>query len=328
MTSLDPTPSSGHVPRLRHRPLHLRDLPECMSLLPAYLQFDAGEKTSIAALWERLVYEPGMITGVMEDIAAPAGQRIQGWGVTVALPPPWVERLALEREPRAHPSRRIYQALLDGSLALPGDREFGRLNASGELVLLILHFTMRRNDPYDPYAHRLIACANDCFRAFHDGYQMRAIYYENSVSHEPIAVHSGFRTRNFVDEADLQHLPPEQRPALYALTLAEARASIPGTPARNCFEHQPPRFRFSPAQRRLLWFALFDESDDALMTLLDVSVHGLKKLWRGIYERIEDAAPDFFGEDAGADDGKRGPEKRRQVLAYVRQRPEELRPWV
>ena len=27
------------------------------------------------------------------------------------------------------------------------------------------------------------------------------------------------------------------------------------------------------------------------------------------------------------DEGKRGREKRRQVLAYVRQRPEERRPW-
>ena len=35
--------------------------------------------------------------------------------------------------------------------------------------------------------------------------------------------------------------------------------------------------------------------------------------------RVYDAAAD--------DDGKRGPEKRRQVLAYVRQRMEELRPW-
>ena len=41
---------------------------------------------------------------------------------------------------------------------------------------------------------------------------------------------------------------------------------------------------------------------------------------------IEDTAPEFFG-DAVADDGKRGPEKRRQVLACLRQRPDELRPW-
>jgi len=101
---------------------------------------------------------------------------------------------------------------------------------------------------------------------------------------------------------------------------------LPGTSVRHIFEHQDPRFRFSAPQRRLLWLALFDESDEHLLPRLEVSVHGLKKLWRGIYDRIDEAEPEFFG-DAAVDDGKRGPEKRRQVLAYVRQRPEELRPW-
>jgi hypothetical protein len=67
---------------------------------------------------------------------------------------------------------------------------------------------------------------------------------------------------------------------------------------------------------------LFDDSDAHLTERLEVSVHGLKKLWRGIYERIEDRMPEFFGDTASDDDGKRGPEKRRPVLAYVRQRPE------
>lgn len=114
---------------------------------------------------------------------------------------------------------------------------------------------------------------------------------------------------------------------LLGVTREEARASLPGTTARHVFEHQPPMFRFSASQRRLLWLALFDDSDAHLTERLSVSVHGLKKLWRGIYERIEDRMPEFFGDPVGEDDGRRGPEKRRQVLAYVRQRPEELRPW-
>src|SRR5205085_433859 len=115
----------------------------------------------------------------------------------------------------------------------------------------------------------------------------------------------------------LRDLDPAARPAFYGLTRDEARHRLPGTPARNCFEHQPPRFRFNATQRRLLWHALFDESDDTLLPLLQVSTHGLKKLWRGIYERVESVAPDFFGDATSDDDGKRGPEKRRQVLAYV-----------
>ena len=64
------------------------------------------------------------------------------------------------------------------------------------------------------------------------------------------------------------------------------------------------------------------------MAELDVSSHGLKKLWSGIHDRIEDAAPGFFGDAEPEADGKQGPEKRRQVLAHLRQRPDKLRPWV
>ncbi|HSW22055.1 MAG TPA: hypothetical protein VLJ62_04750, partial [Burkholderiaceae bacterium] len=256
-----------------------------------------------------------------------AGQRIQGWGVSIIAPPALCELLQLQRAPCGHLARRTYSALLDGEVALPDDRAIGRWNAGGELVLLILHFTLQHFDLADPYALKVVASANDSFRAFHDGYQWRAMYYENAASAAPIALQSGFQAGHFADEAALAALPPERRPALFMLTREQALAQMPGTTARNCFEWQPPRFRFNAAQRRLLSNSLFDENDEALMALLDVSVHGLKKLWRGIYERIEAAEPEFFGESGVVDEGKRGPEKRRQVLAYVRQRREELRPW-
>ena len=247
--------------------------------------------------------------------------------MSIITPPVLVEQLDLLGQPRAHLARRAYLELSEGRAELPDDREIARLNGRGELVLLILHFTLQRADLADPYAHKVVALANDSFRAFHDGHQWRAMIYENSAVSAAFVVQSGFQPARFADEDTLQGLPPSRRPALFTLTREQARRTLPGTPARNAFEWQPPRFRFNGSQRKLLWNALFDESDEALMGLLDVSTHGLKKLWRGIYERIEDAEPDFFGDAGGDDEGRRGPEKRRQVLAYVRQRPEERRPW-
>jgi len=321
------TRPASHWPRLRHRPLRAADLPECLPLLPPYLGLEGEQREQLAQWWSRQVESPGMLSGVIEDTALPAGQRIQGWGVSVIVPPPLRERLLLDRAPRGHLARRAYALLLAGEVELLDDREIGRLNARGELVLLVLHFALRHFDLADPYALKVIASANDSFRAFHDGYQWQAMYYENLASAAPIALQSGFQRGQFADEAELAGRPPDQRPALFVLTRTQALAQMPGTTARNCFEWQAPRFRLNAAQRRLLYHALFDEDDESLMAMLGVSVHGLKKLWRGIYERIEAAEPDFFGKAAGADDGKRGPEKRRQVLAYVRQRSEELRPW-
>jgi hypothetical protein len=264
----------------------------------------------------------------MEDSAQPAATRLQAWGVSMIMPPQIVAELALEQAPRSDAARRVYARFLDGDFPFLTDRDIGALNASGELVMVILHYAMRNMDVTHAYTHNVLASANDSFRAFHEGYNPRAIVYLNNALTEPIALASGFRPRQFADAAEAQHLPPELRPAIFGLTRSEARTQLPGTPVRHCFESQPPLFRFSESQRRLLWLALFDESDEALLPELDVSIHGLKKLWRGIYERIIDVAPEFFGTDVNEEEGRRGPEKRRQVLAYVRQRPEELRAWV
>lgn len=313
---------------MRYRPVMRRDLAECFELLPAWIGLDDSRLQALPALWDRLVDEPSMVSGLMEDLAAPVGNRIQGWGVTMILPQALVQSLDLDTKPRPFVTRRIYTALLDGSFTPMTDREIGLANARGTLTMLILHYSQRDHDFSRPYVHAVIAAANDTFRAFHDGYNLRALYYETTAMNDPVAVSSGFDLHPYADDDEIASLPADRRPALYGLTRERALLRVPGAPARNAFQHQPPLFRFSASQRRLLWFALFDESDDALMPLLGVSVHGLKKLWRGIYERIEDEMPDFFGESTSDDDGKRGPEKRRQVLAYVRQRPEELRPWV
>ncbi len=324
------SPNQRTAPRLRQRPLTRRDLSECLTmLLPPWLGLSDAQRAALPALWERLVDEPSMITGCIEDLTQPAGQRIQAWGVSMIVPRTLVGSLSLAGRPDPFVSRHIYEAMLDGSFVLMSDREIGEDNARGELTIVILHFSVREHAPdvADPNFQKLMVIANDTFRTFHDGYNLQAIYYEAGGVNDLVAASAGFDRLEYRDATAVASLPPERRLAYYGLTRARAATMFPGTPARNTFEHQPPLFNFSASQRRLLWLALFDESDEALMQPLDVSVHGLKKLWRGIYERIQDRMPEFFGEDADSDEGRRGPEKRRQVLAYVRQRPEELRPW-
>jgi hypothetical protein len=316
------------IMRMVHRPMQPADLPECMALLPAHVPADAADRAAIAAQWPRLMEQAALLAGVMEDLSLPAGQRVLGWGVSLMLSPAQAQALALSGRPHAHLARRVYAGLRSGALVTMDDREIGRCNAAGSLVNLVLHFTMPSLDLADPQVHKVVACAQESFRVHHLGWNWQALYLENSQAMSEVHRESGYDLLAFADEDALAPLPAPLRPAFMGLTREQARMRLPGTTIRNCFESEPPRFRFSAQQRRLLWLSLFDDADTALMPALGVSVHGLKKLWKGVYERIEDVAPDFFGGDVGGDDdGKRGPEKRRQVLAYVRQRLEELRPW-
>jgi hypothetical protein len=316
------SPASSHVPRLRYRLTQEDDLPECLALIPEWLALGPAVTAALPGLWASMYRWPMVLTMVMEDLALPRGQRIQAWGVGLLLGPAEVAQLKLDALPPPGVARRTYEALLDGRLPELDDATLGRHNARGEISGLSLHFCSRPLQFEQAATQALITIANDSFRASMCGYQLRAQYFENHVQTEPFMATAGFQRRP---------RPPEQEASglqWWGMTRDEARAILPGSTVRALFDAHPPRFRLSLSQRRMLWMALFYEDDEQLAQQLQLSSHGLKKLWRGVYERIQDGVPDFFGDDLGADEeGKRGPEKRRQVLAYVRQRPEELRPW-
>jgi hypothetical protein len=310
----------AHVPRLRYRRAQRADIAECLKFLPGYIGLDAATCARLPALYGRLVHEPSVFFMVMEDHALPPLARLQAWGLAMTLTSEGAARLQLDAQPQPFLARQIYRAWLEGSLAPLDDAAFGRANANGDVVFVALHYAMRRGDLDDPTTQALLGVGNEGMRFAMSGFNLAAIHYENSVDADAWMASAGFIPR---DALGVRH-----GLRLWGMTRDEARRTMPGTTARHLFEWQPPRFALSVGQRRLLGQALFHEDDEQLARALEVSPHGLKKLWRGIYERISDTVPDFFGDATSADDGKRGPEKRRQVLAYVRQRPEELRPWV
>ena len=314
------------APRLRHRPATRGDLPECLPLIPAWLGLDDATRAALPALWERLVDQPGVMASITEDLTSPAGARILSFAVAMALSRELVDELQLDGAPQPHIARDVYRALIEGRHAPLTEREIGQASANADLRLLGAHYDMISRDFSAPLAQSLVVMGAESFRIGLSGYNLRAFYYEKCQAHEQLMVTTGFRRRPHAWEpTETEHAG--DRLQYFRVTREEAVIEVPGSSIGHIFNHHAPLFRLSSSQRRLLWLSLFDDNDDALEQRLGVSLHGLKKLWRGIYDRIQDQQPDFFGDAIGDDDGKRGREKRRQVLAYVRQRPEELRPW-
>jgi DNA-binding CsgD family transcriptional regulator len=99
----------------------------------------------------------------------------------------------------------------------------------------------------------------------------------------------------------------------------------PGSLIGRLFYYHPPRFGFSRSEQRLLILALTGATDVELAEQLGVSPSCVKKLWLSIYRR---ASLDSTKDSLQPDDtpGERGREKKRRLLYYVRERPEELRP--
>ena len=94
------------------------------------------------------------------------------------------------------------------------------------------------------------------------------------------------------------------------------------------FDYHPPMLGFSRSEQRLLACALSGATDEHLAETLGTSLPAVKKTWVSIYRRVEDHLPELIPDALGSDlpASGRGKEKRRGVLAYLREHPEELRP--
>ncbi|MGH7328942.1 MAG: helix-turn-helix transcriptional regulator, partial [Polyangiaceae bacterium] len=84
-----------------------------------------------------------------------------------------------------------------------------------------------------------------------------------------------------------------------------------------------PRFRFSPGEQQMLLLALEGRSDDDLADALGISAWTVKKRWQSVYAKVEAIDPSVV---APHEDEKLR-QRRRFLLAYLREHLEELRPF-
>lgn len=121
--------------------------------------------------------------------------------------------------------------------------------------------------------------------------------------------------------------PPERWPYLGGIRRAEALQQE-GTISFTVFSSPAPRSCFSPRQQDVLRVALLGKTDEAIARELGLSLVTVKKLWKSIYARVEDKDPSalLVACPGAGDEDRRGSEKRRFLLDYLRRHPEELRP--
>jgi hypothetical protein len=109
----------------------------------------------------------------------------------------------------------------------------------------------------------------------------------------------------------------------------QVAASKPGGWFSSVFDYRLPQFGLARRQQQLLKSALRAHTDEQLAEELGISLSAIKKMWIDIYERVGSRKPELAVDvaDAGRVGATRGREKRRQLLSYLREHPEELRPF-
>ena len=316
-------------PALQRRLLQPRDFDAALGLLPRWLGLDATMRAQLPALWRALLQHPGFNADVIEDMNAPADRRVQAIGMAIALDDRWQRRM--RGTPVPWRTRDLYAELLAGQTRPPSEREMALANASrGEdegVSFMVLHYQQRNMDLNDPQAVAVVSAGVTAMRLAHAGHRVREIFQE-AWQDEHAYMHSIGMVQRSAHNRATGDAQAQLLPELFGLHRAEALRKLPGFQIREIFEHCTPIFGFRGAEQRLLRRALFDEPDELIASLIAASPHTLKKLWRSIYERVEDRFPSLLADAAPiAAEGVRGPEKRRTLMRYLRQHPEEIRPY-
>jgi DNA-binding CsgD family transcriptional regulator len=162
----------------------------------------------------------------------------------------------------------------------------------------------------------------------HSGYRLQSSWFEVcNIELGDYLRSGGFSLwRDFGDHPDARGHPRSQSPSMYRMTRTESLARGGFSPATaSLFNAPAPRFGFAPAEQRVLLRALLGETNREIASELGISVQTVNKASESAIRRIEMIAPCLFA--AQESDGKRGGEKRRHVLDYLRYHMEELRPY-
>jgi hypothetical protein len=307
---------------LRYRSFQSGDIAACLYLLQKYPEYGSQLLSSLPRVWRRWCDEQAMISCVVEDLHARTDARIVAFGADVYVTDTFMAESRAAHEP--HLTHRLIQRELCGRASPVLRRKaIASGNAGPGLNAIIIHAGSS-----DLSTYAIPHCLSQAFIASHRGYHLKEILQEvwNEADREWVQAYGVLRGDYSDYYRDTGNPIPPYRPYLFGVTAEEALA-IPGSMASTVFLHSFPRFRFSEAAQELLLAALDGETDAALTKALHISLTGVKMRWRGVYQHVEWIAPELLSEpirDAGC---TRGPEKRRRIIEYVRNHPEELRPF-
>lgn len=312
---------------MRFRLAREDDLATCRALLHPAFRLDPGVRDELVRLWTGLLASGTFV--VIEDPARPHPDAIEAFGSSVFVTDAFVE--AFSKRPRPYLSAIIYGEMLAGRspvLSVPQVRD---ANSSAGLNLVVLHFGLRHHDMSDARTQAALQMGSAAFYFCHVGYQLKLLLNEvYGQQHAGYMSAGGFRLLTDFEggsSPELVDVRREHRPFLF-IQRKEWMAPAAVNPLSFLFHAPRPQLGFSETEQRVLLRALFSESDVQIAAALDVTLDTVKRAWRRAYERVGHVAPYLLGggsQTRAAD--RRGTEKRRHLLEYLRGHLEELRPY-
>jgi hypothetical protein len=309
-----------------------KDLADCHALHKSLgIPYDEASWRILPEMWRALLSNETMQLLVVEDRSKPLCPRIVSFNAAFFV----TDEFASEVQSTLPPYLGVHMAQYYSSRELPilNRQQIARANAHDGVNVMMCFGGW----DYDGLSREQFLAVrekqSEAFRLALSGYHVKEFLAE-PIGEETLRwmLDAGVHLRRDYSKYFLKHgatVPKSaQRPWLVGLTKEEAFAH-PGSYFAGFFAYTPPRFHFNRSEQVLLRRALMGKTCEDLAASLFISPWTVKKRWHAIYEQVADIDSELLPPSIA--DGRhatsRGAERRRPLLSYLRQHPEELRPF-
>jgi DNA-binding CsgD family transcriptional regulator len=316
---------------IRARPILPKDVRKCVEIVAAHQVLGPRYAETLKDLPEAMLSLMGRdaFTAVVFEEAN--GTSVRNLGAAVAT---FVTQDFL-REVKTPPffwaTPELLRRMKRGESPVLSDKQVREANSTGGLRLHVWHTGVSLED--NNRAEVQSALVGEFVRQYRGYRIMELIQQAESLENfRGMRMAGGMRVSpkdgHYEDYWEIGPVDVIKGPQLVGLT-AEMAHHMKASWISTLFNYEPPRFVFTRGEQRLLTCALDGGTDEEISNQLGISLSAVKKTWRKVYQRVESNGTAFVPTNAkrAEREGRRGKEKKNHLLAYLREHPEELRPF-
>jgi hypothetical protein len=232
------------------------------------------------------------------------------------------------RNPRPGLTARILLAELEGQSVILSRNEIANANATTGLCGVTLWARWRFDIRSPQIIENILLELSTSYALLHAGYFFKMVLFESRDTNDYMLLESTGLGKLL--ESDQ---PSFQRPRGLAVIDLPSSKTLPTSQVGRHFKQRRPILGLRSSDQELLLAFLDDGPTDAeLAGRFGISLSAIKRRWEALYSRVDKSHPALWKDKEPNDAaerkrGERGLEKRRRVLHYVRNHPEELRPF-
>jgi hypothetical protein len=314
---------------IRHSPMQVEDISTCVEIVAAHPvlgpRYGSG-LDHLESAWRQVLGSDAFFALAIKE-TAPGLSKTLSAQVACFITDTFAAEIVTR--PLKWVGPELVNRILSGTSPILTDAEVRLANSADGLNLLVWPTCFSLEDETNAeLRQRCQALFFELFRGFNVKRMQTQLLHPVELH---MAVNSGARylldsDPNYsqdLDKADWVVMQPHAVEITRVLALQQ-----PGSWVHQFFAYRQPKIGFPRSEQRLLFAALQGGTDEELAKLLEISLSAVKKIWASVYLRVESAKPSDlkFAPNANTE-GERGREKKHKLLVYLREHPEELRPY-